>query len=52
LQVTGFIGNVHRSLNTVLSVLEDVEHNVKLLSNQSMTAFTPALPFVLRRHAR
>jgi hypothetical protein len=38
-EVTGFIGNVHRSLNTVLSVLEDVEHNVKVLSNH--TAGTP-----------
>jgi hypothetical protein len=38
-EVTGFLGNVQKSLDTVLSVLEEVEHNVKTLSNQ--TAGTP-----------
>lgn len=38
LQVTGFLGNVQKSLDTVLSVLEEVEHNVKTLTNQSMMA--------------
>ena len=36
LQVTGFLGNVQKSLDTVLSVLEEVEHNVKTLSNQGI----------------
>jgi len=33
--VTAFLGQVQHSLRSVLSVLEDVEHNVKALSNQT-----------------
>jgi hypothetical protein len=34
-EVTAFLGQVQHSLRTVLSVIEDVEHNVKALSNQT-----------------